>query len=197
MITEENLKVLEIGCGNNPRFEGSYKVDHKNICKGDSIDISINRLSYEDGFFDLVYSEHVIEHIYRSNIPFHFKDVYRVLKPDGKFVILCPNLRAAALAYVANDMDWFDYAKQYITLPGDTIGEIFMRFVVSEGSDNFLYNINNKKLGGVAHQWGWDFEQIKDVGRNCGFLDIIADYDELKNYEMNVTLYKKKVSKMK
>jgi len=47
-------------------------------------------LPYKDNFFDVVTSIHSIEHlIYPDNF---VKEVYRVLKPNGYFIVLTPNL---------------------------------------------------------------------------------------------------------
>ena len=155
-------------------------------------DVSIEKLPYDEDFFDLVLSSHVIEHMWRPNVPFHFSEVYRVLKPGGEYRIKCPNLKAAAIAYVNNDSQFFKNAQQQvgIELHGNSLGHTFMSWVVSEGDDTLIYNRSGIELGGVAHQWGWDFEQLSNLSSDVGFTNITANYDILKDCEINVTIRK-------
>jgi len=155
-------------------------------------DVSMEKLPYEDNFFDLAVSAHVIEHMWRPNVPFHFEEVYRVLKPGGEYKVKCPNMKAAAIAYANNDMTFFNNAQRQIGLQviGDNIGETFMRWVISEGDDTLIYNRSGVELGGLAHQWGWDFEQLSVIASNTGFSNINANYDIMKDCEINITLTK-------
>ena len=73
---------------------------------------------------------------------------------------------------------------------GNSIGETFMRWIVSEGDDTLIHNRSGSELGGLAHQWGWDFEQLSVLSSNSGFSDITANYDILKDCEINVTIRK-------
>lgn len=184
------MKILELGSDKNSRFKNSYKIDHKSNNKDLHFDISVDVLPWNDDFFDATYSEHVIEHLYRSRADHHFNEIFRVLKTGGKYIILCPNLKAASIAYVTNNMKWFTKTNNKIKLPGDTIGEIFMRFIVSEGSDSFVQNRDGKLLGGLAHQWGWDFGQLVQIAGKSGFSEIKSDYDENVDYEIKVELTK-------
>lgn len=54
-------------------------------CKGD-----INKLPYEDNFFDCLLSYHVISHTDSAGIKIIINEIKRVLKPEGEFFItLC------------------------------------------------------------------------------------------------------------
>jgi predicted SAM-dependent methyltransferase len=43
---------------------------------------------------DAVYSSHNIEHLYPHEVPLAFTEFLRVLKPDGFFVVTCPDLQS-------------------------------------------------------------------------------------------------------
>ena len=43
---------------------------------------------------DAIYSSHNIEHLYPHEIPLAFAEFLRVLKPDGFFVVTCPDLQS-------------------------------------------------------------------------------------------------------
>ena len=50
-------------------------------------------LPFEDNSFDLVTSFHVIEHIKPEQVNIFIREILRVLRPDGHFVIITPNRR--------------------------------------------------------------------------------------------------------
>jgi len=47
-------------------------------------------IPYESGYFDLIYSDYVLEHVREPNV--FLKEVYRVLKPGKKFFFRTPNI---------------------------------------------------------------------------------------------------------
>lgn len=48
-------------------------------------------LAFADGVFDRVVSTSMIEHLYPEDIPRHLSEVRRILKPQGLYLIWCPN----------------------------------------------------------------------------------------------------------
>jgi|SRR3989339_946995 len=95
-------KLLEIGCG-----RGEYLMSFQELgldcegvdlsdtfindagLKGVLIDISKERLPFEDNSFDVVYHKSLLEHLYSpDNL---MKESYRVLKPGGRVIILTPD----------------------------------------------------------------------------------------------------------
>lgn len=93
---------LDIGCGRGEFLAGFIKCGVKGYAVDQSAaalkycpqaelrnaDIENDGIPYPDGFFDVVYSKSVIEH-------FHYperlvKEMYRVLKPGGLAITLCP-----------------------------------------------------------------------------------------------------------
>lgn len=97
-------KLLDIGCGRGDFTKGfldlGLKVAGIDRERGDSemlqgIDIRINNdlennaLPFEDQSFDIVFSKSVIEHI--RNPDKFVKEVYRVLKSEGKVITMTPD----------------------------------------------------------------------------------------------------------
>ena len=54
---------------------------------------------------DVFYSHHVIEHL--PDLAFHFRELYRCLKPGGIFRIGGPNGDTAIKKFAEGDADWF------------------------------------------------------------------------------------------
>jgi len=105
IVTEDNNKILDIGCSTG-EFLNLYC--DRNYCYGIDIsdeslnmidklkinvsvcDIDHENLPFDDNFFDIVYSSNTIEHIIDTH---HFmEEIYRCLKPDGRLIIVCPNI---------------------------------------------------------------------------------------------------------
>ncbi len=51
---------------------------------------------------DAIYSSHNIEHLYPHEVPLALTEFLRVLKPDGFFVVTCPDLQSVC-ALIADD----------------------------------------------------------------------------------------------
>jgi SAM-dependent methyltransferase len=97
---------LLIGCGNSRRkkltenddweWSGLVTMDHDPNCGADILhDLEQMPWPLEDNSFDEVHAYCVIEHLgrqgdYRSFFAL-FAEIYRVLKPDGVFLAVCPS----------------------------------------------------------------------------------------------------------
>ncbi len=96
-------KLLEIGCGRGDFLEAfhdlglsCYGVDASDHCTKNMphlnvvcLDISEDKLPYDDSAFDVVYHKSVLEHF--SNPDHLMKETCRVLKPGGRVIILTPD----------------------------------------------------------------------------------------------------------
>lgn len=102
-------KSLDLGCGNKPKnpfnADELYGID----IRGDgkkilSADLAVERIPFEDKYFEYCSAFDFIEHIpriiYAPERKFCFVDlmseIYRVLKPGGKFLSYTPAYPAAA-----------------------------------------------------------------------------------------------------
>jgi len=96
-------KLLDVGCGRGEFLRGfidcgliGFGVDLS--CSAESYcpnailkvsDIENDGIPYDDNFFDIVYSKSVIEHFYYPERM--VKEAYRVLRPGGCILTLCPD----------------------------------------------------------------------------------------------------------
>jgi len=105
----DELNVLDLGCGSglfiptlqefshvvalDKKIEEGTKKIIENHCEYDDIELiehDIRKsLPFEDNKFDIVFCSDVLEHI--NNIYFTIKEIHRVLKPEGKFVVSNPS----------------------------------------------------------------------------------------------------------
>jgi len=93
-------KLLEIGCGRGEFLLGFQRLGlncsgcdlNKTIIENlkiKRVDVSKEKLPYDDNSFDIVYHKSLIEHLYSpENL---MKETYRILKPGGIVIILTPD----------------------------------------------------------------------------------------------------------
>ena len=106
-----NSRVLEIGAGycefiNNIQAKHKTAVDINPDVKNyasPGIEVVINNTSQmtaiTDNSADMVFASNFFEHLTRDEIVATFREVYRVLTPGGKFMVLQPNIRFCARDY--------------------------------------------------------------------------------------------------
>lgn len=61
-----------------------------------------NPLPYSDNSIDEIYTSHLIEHFTRKEWQEIKKDWFRVLKPEGKLEVKCPDLEECLRAFLKN-----------------------------------------------------------------------------------------------
>lgn len=107
----ERRIVLHIGCGAanpeklHPSFRGEdwfelrYDIDPdvRPHIIGDIRDMAM----LPDASVDAVWSSHNIEHLYPHDVPVALKEIYRVIRPRGHFLVTLPDIQTVA-TYVAH-----------------------------------------------------------------------------------------------
>lgn len=84
----QRRRKLNVGCGND------YRDDFWNIdigeCKSDEqVDIA-KELPFEDDFFDMVFAQHVLEHIPKESFFKIFKEIHRVMAKGAILEFIVP-----------------------------------------------------------------------------------------------------------
>jgi len=128
---------LHLGCGDR-RIEGYINIDCRKTTATDVV-LDIRRLPYSDDLAILIEAYHVIEHIPRNGLPNVLKEWHRVLAPNGKLIIECPDF----------DKD----AREYLDGNEARLDSIFglQRFV----GDIHLFGYNFRRLNGLLEKAGF------------------------------------------
>jgi SAM-dependent methyltransferase len=109
-----------------------------------------NKLPFRDSTVDIFYSFHVIEHL--PDMPFHFAEMYRCLKPGGVFRVGAPNGDSAIRKYIEGDAGWFgDWPDKRSSIGG--------RF------ENFIF-CRQEHLTIITPSW------IQELATGAGFVDL-------------------------
>ena len=96
---------LNLGCGDKI-LPGYINVDVVSERAGNRPDFVTDIRSLAgipDSFADEVLAVHVVEHFWRWEVLDVLKEWCRVLKPGGKMVLECPNLRSACEEFLRDD----------------------------------------------------------------------------------------------
>lgn len=88
---------LNLGCGDKI-LSGYINVDvaHERAGKQPDVICDVRNLeSFKNDYADEILAVHVVEHFWRWEVESILQEWVRVLKPGGKLILECPNLKAA------------------------------------------------------------------------------------------------------
>jgi predicted SAM-dependent methyltransferase len=122
----DSIKV-HLGPGQKSYLKGWINVDANFISSKIDVWADLrNALPFNDNSINIFYSHHVIEHL--PNLEFHFAELFRCLKPNGKIRIAGPNGDAAMKKFLENDYAWFpDFPDERKSIGGRFENFIFAR----------------------------------------------------------------------
>jgi ubiquinone/menaquinone biosynthesis C-methylase UbiE len=120
-----------------------------NVRQGDA-----ENLPFQDGTFDVVYSNGVLHHV--PDMARAFREARRVLKPGGKFIVLLYNRYSVFYAGLV--------AVHYLSgrFRNETLAQRRSRIEASSADAAPLVNVYSKReLGGILKQQGFNVKSIK------------------------------------
>jgi predicted SAM-dependent methyltransferase len=139
----EGTRRVHLGCGAR-RVEGWLNCD---ISRSDfNLDLLARRLPLPDNCADVIVSQHVIEHLelHEQLIPL-FGEMRRILKPDGKVWLSCPDMEKICAAYVYDKGNalWEDRRKRFpnFTLNGAPVQHLINDFFHQRGQHRNLFDL--------------------------------------------------------
>jgi SAM-dependent methyltransferase len=142
-IASHTIRKLQIGAGTNP-LPGWLNTDLEPTTKDVLLLDATEQLPFGDAIFDYVFSEHMIEHINYQDGLFMMKEVFRVLKPDGKIRIATPDVKKIFGLFSMNKTE---EQKEYI------------QTVVTENMG--LYSSQRSELQQRRPEWDINCEHIR------------------------------------
>ncbi len=116
-------------------------------------------LPFADGAVQMLYSEHVLEHLQEHDAQTLLREGHRVLKPGGLIRLGMPDAEIFIRAYVNHDQAFFDAAR-YIGSPVRPL-------------DTPMKVINQMARMGGHHHYAWDFETLRLAMEQAGFQRVV------------------------
>ena len=90
-------KILDIGCGKK-KYPGSIGIDSNPQSDADIVANVEKGLPFPKNTFDLVYSNHTLEHVDPKKLVFVLEEIWRVTKPSGDIIINTPHFSGVGSA---------------------------------------------------------------------------------------------------
>lgn len=120
----------------------------------------VSGLPLQDSSCSGIYASHVLEHLALEDFRIALKNTHQLLKPNGIFRLIVPDLRVAAIRYVESS------DKSAATSFIHSIG------MGSEKRVHGLKAIPRVLLANHGHLWMWDYESLERELSEAGFVDI-------------------------
>ena len=162
---------LHVGCGpkrkdrttkgfNSPNWH-EIRLDIDASVRPDVIGTMTDMSDVASASVDAIYSSHNIEHLYPHEVPLAFAEFLRVLKPDGFFLVTCPDLQSVC-QLVAEDR----LTEAAYTSPAGPIAPI-----------DILYGLRTAMANGnlyMAHRCGFTQKVLTGTLQAAGFAAVVA-----------------------
>jgi SAM-dependent methyltransferase len=123
----------------------------------------VKGLPIADGSVDGVYASHVLEHLSRASMLVALRNTYRILRPNGIFRLIVPDLEARARQYLS-DLDAMRSDANDRLLRSSYLGV--------EADPKGLVGFASERLGRNKHLWMWDYLSIEAALKAAGFTSI-------------------------
>ena len=161
-LRDHDVRKLQLGTGSNP-LDGWLNTDVADFRRRNEVVYLDARRAFPlpDGSFDVVFSEHVIEHLTYSEGRRCLAECRRVLRPGGRIRIATPSLDRLLRLYRE---DLSDLERRYLRWSVDT----FVR-----DADAYLPGfVVNNMFWNFAHRFVYDERTLRHALEAVGFVDV-------------------------
>ncbi len=142
---------LELGAGKR-KMQGWTTIDMEDSC-----DIFLDLRSpipFPDNSVDTIYSSHLLEHFYYSDLVDFLAECYRILKKDGSFKVAVPNAKIYLDAYLNKAELDIDY---------------YFRYKPAFNYNSKIDYVNYIAYMNRGHHYMFDEENLPIILANTGF----------------------------
>lgn len=122
---------------------------------------------FADAQFELVYSEHMLEHVPVDAVPGVLHEIHRVVRPGGVCRITVPDLELHARRYVEGDRAFSDAILRSFDAKRERRPEKY--WLVRSPGGAFMSRACSRFYG---HQWMYDFETLGSCLEEVGFTKV-------------------------
>lgn len=148
--------LYRLGLISESAFQARWQ--EKNILKCDVT----KRLPFESEQVDFVYCSHLLEHLTYDDARKVCQEAYRILKKNGIFRVVVPDLKLYAKKYIEDDRSFFEKSEK-------PMADLFLESLCLEGLhdcptiEKILYSL---------HKYMYDAESLTFLLRSTGFYSI-------------------------
>jgi predicted SAM-dependent methyltransferase len=160
-LTEHEIRKLQLGTSKSVK-QGWLNTDLILEVPGAVYLDATKRFPFDNGVFDCVYSEHMIEHVEYKEAQAMLQECFRVLKIGGRLRITTPDL-AALLGL---------YCQTQISIQRRYIDVMVQHFIPGARRYKSVFVINHV-FRGWGHKFLYDAEVLSDAMTEAGFVNIL------------------------
>lgn len=162
---------LEIGSGPNKRA-GWITLD---MCKGVDVYWDLrNKTPFKDESFDRIYCSHVLEHFSYQDLRVVLREMHRILRPNGEFLISVPDASIYVDAYLGR-RDASTLMQYKPAIPSLMSMDVLNYIFYMDGHHKFMFDSENLvfhcKAAGFIGCVERPFDQTLDL--------VVRDYESL------------------
>jgi len=128
-------------------------------------------LPFPDNSINVIYSSHLLEHLYLENAKELLKECYRALKPNGILRIVVPNLKAFILKYL-EESDSNSTKAEVSDSAADKLNQRLGFHKPEPLKGNIFYKIYTCTKGYHSHKWLYDSYSLQKYFANAGFREV-------------------------
>jgi len=118
---------------------------------------------------DVIYSSHLLEHLYFEEARALIQECFRVLTAGGVLRVVVPDLRAIVREYLGEGQIG-EPSKEFETLqPADRLNHRLLMWPAAPSKGNFLYRLYTGLKDFHQHKWMYDANSLNALFASTGF----------------------------